>query len=350
MSTQKYDAVWVEGSLFEKGHWKLVPSSGGGGIGAIIMLFLIIIMLCIVVLVSPLIIALIGFSIVKHKRYYASIVSILAMIYLFIDYKKKWITAFIIFGSNDNEGKFSDGIIGIKYAPHFFFINCIALSIAIYFLFSSYFINSNRVDENNFNIKPNQNIISITISLFFGIVSFFYFNQINHGLKKNETTYKPIDSKSSNEYSKDNFHDTEYEYSTENIEAEPEIVNDSANFDYTVNSTEDNIQDLKYKIYNINDLLNYFDAEEECRSRNMRLPTYDELIEISKSEELLKLNPISKSESYWSISDYIDGQVYSKKESIQSNNPINYKKNYNPYTEETIMTDVKMQKNCFCIE
>ncbi len=145
MENTKYEAIWVPGSFFEKGHWKLVPSSGGSGLGAIIMLFLLIIVLCIVVLVSPFIIVLIGFSIVKHKRYYASIVAILALIYLFIDYKKKWITAFIIFGSNDSEGKFSDGIIGIKYAPHFFFINSVALAIAVYFIVSSYFINSKKI-------------------------------------------------------------------------------------------------------------------------------------------------------------------------------------------------------------
>ena len=351
MSNQKYDAVWVEGSFFEKGHWKLVPSSGGSGLGALIMFFLLIIVLCIVILVSPLIIVLIGFSIVKHKRYYASIVSILAMIYLFIDYQKKWITSFIIFGSNDSVGKFSDGIIGIKYAPHFFFVNSLALTIAVYFLISSYYMNSNRTNENILNIKPNQNIISFTISLVFGLVSFFYVNQINHEFQKNEIESQQIDSTSSNEYSKDNINDTGYEYSDENTETEPDIVNDSTNTNYLVNSTENNTIKPKYKIYEIGQYLNYYDAEEECGNRNMRLPNYDELIEISNSEERLKLNPILKSEGYWSSTVYNEGETYIKKESIsESTSPIIFKKSYNPYTEETIMTDVKLLKNCFCIE
>lgn len=244
MSNQKYDAVWVEGSFFEKGHWKLTPKSGDSGLGAIIMLFLLIILLCIVVLVSPLIIVLIGFSIVKHKRYYASIVSILAMIYLFIDYQKKWITSFIIFGSNDSNGKFSAGIIGIKYAPHFFFTNSLALTIALYFLFSSYYIHSNKTNENCLSIKPNQNIISFTISLILGLGSFFYMNHINHELQKNDFTSQQIDSTSSNEYSKGNFNDTEYKYSNENIETEPEIVNDSSSLDNS------EINEVEYQLTN----------------------------------------------------------------------------------------------------
>lgn len=252
MSNQKYDAVWVEGSFFEKGHWKLIPKSGDSGLGTLIMFFLLIIVLCIVILVSPLIIVLIGFSIVKHKRYYASIVSILAMIYLFIDYQKKWITSFIIFGSNGNDGKFSDGIIGIKYAPHFFFVNSVALTIAVYFLFSSYYINSNRTNENILNIKPNQKIISFSISLVFGLVSFFYMKQIKHEFQKNEIVSHQIDSTSSNEYSKDNINDIGYEYSNENTETEPEIVNDSSDVDNSeINEVENQLTNNENTVINI---------------------------------------------------------------------------------------------------
>lgn len=31
MSNQKYDAIWVNGSFFERGHWKFVPRGGSGG-------------------------------------------------------------------------------------------------------------------------------------------------------------------------------------------------------------------------------------------------------------------------------------------------------------------------------
>ena len=40
MSNTKYDVVWVPGSIFEKGHWKLIPRTGGG-IGGLIVLLLI---------------------------------------------------------------------------------------------------------------------------------------------------------------------------------------------------------------------------------------------------------------------------------------------------------------------
>lgn len=31
MSNRKYDAIWVNGSFFERGHWKYVPRGDSGG-------------------------------------------------------------------------------------------------------------------------------------------------------------------------------------------------------------------------------------------------------------------------------------------------------------------------------
>ena len=84
----------------------------------------------------------------------------------------------------------------------------------------------------------------------------------------------------------------------------------------------------------------------------MRLPRYEELVEIANSSELLKnLKPNDKSQSYWSSTEYIEGQAFSNKEEIQNENESKiYRKNYNPFTEKTIMTDIKMSKNCICVE
>jgi hypothetical protein len=182
MNNTKYDVVWVPGSIFEKGHWKLIPRTGGG-IGGLIVLLLILFILCVVVLVSPLIICLIGFSLVKSKRYYASIFAFLALIYLFIDYQKKWITSLIIFGTK--EENFTNGILGVKYAPHFFMVNSVAFGIAVYFIVCSYFVNSTNSKEDFNYIDKDKNLISTIIGILFGLSAFYFLTSSNLNFNKN---------------------------------------------------------------------------------------------------------------------------------------------------------------------
>lgn len=143
--------------------------------------------------------------------------------------------------------------------------------------------------------------------------------------------------------------------------SEPEYSNVSQTVNTEYDSSESNSDSSenlnsnkpKYKIYDLGHSYNYDEAESECISRKMRLPDYNELIEISNSPELIKnLKGNDKSLSYWSSTDYIEGEPFSNKETIQGGDIKNYKKNYNPYTEKTIMTDTdtRMTKNCTCIE
>lgn len=301
MSNQKYDAIWVKGSFFEKGHWKFVPRTGDSGIGAIIMLFFVIFLICIVVLISPLIIALIGFSIIKPKRYYASIVSILALIYLLIDFKKKWITAFIIFGSNNNEGVFSDGLLGIKFAPHFFFINSVALGLSIYFLLSSYFVvkNNSRIHLNS--IENNKNIISIIIGITIGLLSFFYLKntystseiQVNNTIlnsteipEESDDNYEIYSDTSSSYISNDTIQST-------NVIVEKYEIGQELNGGIIFQLNEDQTHGLVY--FNSDVVMNFEEANKWCLNNNYRLPTIDELTNI------LNMFPVSKEElNYWS--------------------------------------------------
>jgi uncharacterized protein (TIGR02145 family) len=205
MSNTKYDAIWVPGSFFEKGHWKLTPSTGGGGLGALIFLVLMIFILCVIILVSPLIISLIGFSLIKGKRYYASIFSFLALMYLFIDYQKEWITSFIIFGTKQEN--FTNGLLGIKYAPHFFLINTVAFGISIYFIVSSCFINLQKSNDDLNYIDQDKNIISIIVGILSSIICFFCINNYkNSSFNQQEkvAVSKPIIEKNSN-ISDDNY-------------------------------------------------------------------------------------------------------------------------------------------------
>jgi hypothetical protein len=107
----------------------------------------------------------------------------------------------------------------------------------------------------------------------------------------------------------------------------------------------------KFQIYSFQYPVEYSVAETECAKKQMRLPNYEELYEIGNSSELLKnLKPYDKSISYWSSTEYKEGQNYSRKESNSGDEPKKYKKNYNPYTENIIMTDISLSRNCICIE
>ena len=142
--------------------------------------------------------------------------------------------------------------------------------------------------------------------------------------------------------------------------SEPEYSNESqtVNTEYDSNNNSDSSEKLnpnkpKYIIYDLGQSFNYDEAESECIKREMRLPDYDELLEISNSPELVKnLKANDKSLSYWSSTDYIEGQPFSNMESVHGDNAKKYKKNYNPFTDKTIMTDtdIRMKKNCLCIE
>lgn len=151
MSNQKYDAIWVKGSFFEKGHWRLVPKadSGGGAIGALIAIGIVVFIIFCLILTLPLWISLLGFSMVKSKRYYAGIGSVLALLYFFIDIYKNWISGYLLFGYYSSSGAFNEGLFGEKFAIYFYVINGVGTLIALMFLLESeYIINENGTQSN----------------------------------------------------------------------------------------------------------------------------------------------------------------------------------------------------------
>jgi hypothetical protein len=210
--------------------------------------------------VSPLIISLIGFSLIKGKRYYASIFSFLALMYLFIDYQKEWITSFMIFGTKQEN--FTNGILGIEYAPHFFLINSIAFGIAIYFLVSSYFVNSKNSNEDFNYIENDKNIISAIIGIVFGLSSFFIVkdsNFNNKGSNNNESSTTVVDSSYAapeevpTSVSQESFSDTAISSKIDTTNYEYNSVNENQNTDSYNNNPQhvDNNDNIIYSTSNI---------------------------------------------------------------------------------------------------
>ena len=163
---------------------------------------------------------------------------------------------------------------------------------------------------------------------------------LNESNKIDESqTIEPVIINHENDSNETQTNDSEYDSTDSN---ENSSLNDKSNSNKP-----------KYIIYDLGQSFNYDEAESECIKRKMRLPDYDELLEISNSPELMgNLKANDKSLSYWSSTDYIEGQPFSNMESVHGDNVKKYKKNYNPFTDKTIMTDtdIRMKKNCLCIE
>ena len=138
--------------IFEKdfwGNWKLVPKKSDSGIGWIILLLIVVVIVCLAIITLPLWIALLGFKMVKTKRYYAGIGSLLALLYFIIDIQNRWITGFLFLGYNDSAGKFTEGLIGEKQIMYVYVANGIGVLLGLYFIVQAYLINKENNALNN---------------------------------------------------------------------------------------------------------------------------------------------------------------------------------------------------------
>tara|TARA_R110000868_G_scaffold138428_1_gene352538 strand:+ start:4578 stop:5870 length:1293 start_codon:yes stop_codon:yes gene_type:complete len=187
MINQKYDAIWVKGSFFERGHWKFVPraDSGGGALGAILAVGVVIFIVFCLILTLPLWIALLGFSMVKSKRYYAGIGSVLALLYFFIDVYKNWISGYLLFGYNSSDGAFNEGLFGEKFTIYFYIINGVGTLLALIFIADSELFNETEYSVNKIHTQSNikklmtLGFLLIIIGLGFYTISTKIHNEIN---------------------------------------------------------------------------------------------------------------------------------------------------------------------------
>jgi len=134
--------------IFEKdfwGNWKLVPKKQDNGIGWLILLLIVVVIVCLAIITLPLWIALLGFKMVKTKRYYAGIGSLLALLYFIIDIQNRWITGFLFLGYNDSAGQFTEGLIGEKQIMYVYIANGIGVILGLVFIIQAYLLNK----ENN---------------------------------------------------------------------------------------------------------------------------------------------------------------------------------------------------------
>lgn len=81
---------------------------------------------------------------VKTKRYYAGIGSLLALLYFIIDIQNRWITGFLFLGYNDSAGQFTEGLIGEKQIMYVYIANGIGVILGLVFIVQAYLLNKEK--------------------------------------------------------------------------------------------------------------------------------------------------------------------------------------------------------------
>lgn len=165
MAKTEYDIVWKKGGWFEDGHFTLVPKKSFGDkagealIGYVLMLAVLLFVFSLIALTSPLWITIIGFQMVREKRYYAGIISLFALGYFYLDIKKQWITSFLFFGYTDDKGEFVNGLLNPKYLEYFEMINLIAVGLGLAYVIDAVLISKYGKKFNDDRITTPQLVI-----------------------------------------------------------------------------------------------------------------------------------------------------------------------------------------------
>lgn len=138
--------------IFKKdawGNWKLVPKTPDSGGGFVILLLFAAVLFIIFLVTSPLWISLLGFKMVKNKRYYAGIGALIGVIYTIIDFKNKWLTGFLVMGYMAKDGVFQEGLFGNWLKIFIVASNFIGFIIGLVFIIDSIAVNiMSKHDEN----------------------------------------------------------------------------------------------------------------------------------------------------------------------------------------------------------
>jgi|GEM_PF-1921210 len=160
MGEQEYDIIWKEGGLFEKGHWKIIPKktpdSGAELIGWMIAAVIIIAVVSLLILTLPVWITLLGFNMVREKRYYAGIGVLVAFIYFWLDIQNGWLSSFMFFGYFDDENILIEGWFNLKYFKLITIFNLIALVVGLGYFVDAIIISKFGRKHNDGTVTKHQ--------------------------------------------------------------------------------------------------------------------------------------------------------------------------------------------------
>lgn len=337
--------------IFEKdfwGNWKLVPKKQDNGIGWLIVLLIVIVIICLAIVTLPLWIALLGFKMVKTKRYYAGIGSLLALLYFIIDIQNRWITGFLFLGYNNSSGQFTEGLIGEKQIMYVYIANAIGVILGLVFIVQAYLLNREKnitssvstesetasdtsQKANAFSVstsKPknssNQlNVVLGILGVVFAIaVIYFSFNkkevkELENSTKFLNQTTAPIVSYDKQEIQTvaNNTQSAEIEINDENVNSNDEgeqidnyiKYNDVCIKDLNTNFYWYIAPDRSFSFEEAND----FASKINERNLSWRIPTFDEIKNLYNSD-------YSAGEGFFINNEYYPAKIHNVFNSIGS--------------------------------
>lgn len=137
-------AIWKKGNLFEKGHWKIFEIKTGNGGGALMVLILYLLFYVfvgsLILMLLPLLISLLGFQMVRQKRYIAGIFASIGLIYFFIDLNNEWISSLFFYGWTNDDGELTNGLFGESAIFYFTTINYIGFGLGLWFIIDYFLV------------------------------------------------------------------------------------------------------------------------------------------------------------------------------------------------------------------
>jgi hypothetical protein len=141
-------AVWKKGNFFEKGHWKIFEIKTGNGGGAMFALALYLLFYvfigCLILILLPLVISLIGFQMMRSKRYIAGILASISLLYFYIDLYNEWVSSLFFYGWTNNDGEFTKGLFGESAILYFTIFNYIGIGLGLWFIIDGILISQLR--------------------------------------------------------------------------------------------------------------------------------------------------------------------------------------------------------------
>ncbi|SCY98824.1 WG repeat-containing protein [Flavobacterium caeni] len=146
MAKTEYEIIWKKGGWFEKGHFALVPKKSFGDkagealIGYLLIIAVFLFILSVILLSAPIWVVILGYQMVREKRYYSGFTSLFALGYFYMDISKKWVSSFLFFGYNDSEGKFSEGLFNLEYLHYLEIANIVSTGLGIGYIIDAVLI------------------------------------------------------------------------------------------------------------------------------------------------------------------------------------------------------------------
>ena len=222
---------------------------------------------------------------------------------------------------------------------------------------------------NKYNDPTERYVIFfIMMGIVFAFSWLIAYKKIEHnwlGVSKIKTEVATDETSSTNTESENLSEHTDYnnsssssyiqEHNTYADPADDEPMDSGYNTEQSIESNENNsnVNSLLAKeIIKIEEVTDYNNAENICQSKNMRLPTYAEINEISNSELRVNLSPNDKSIAFWSstlFEDIEENRYFSKHYYQENEANVLFIKTLNPFTEKTEFIDTKMKCNFICI-